>query len=153
MCAKSRKDSDKKNDAIDRPFDPEVLRRAADLAPQYRLVLEQEEDGFGATVFEMPNVYGFGETVDACIKETRELLESALAFMMESGEAIPLPSAEPKRTEQVNIRLTPDEKWQLEEAARRQGFRGVSDYVRSATLHDQGAAGRWTPTKKTSKKK
>jgi uncharacterized protein (DUF1778 family) len=37
-------------------------------------------------------------------------------------------------TEQINVRLTPEEKLLLEEMARSKGFRGISDFVRSASL-------------------
>jgi uncharacterized protein (DUF1778 family) len=45
-----------------------------------------------------------------------------------------MPASAGRRQRQLNIRLTEDENLRLEEAARRQGFRGVSDYVRFAAL-------------------
>jgi uncharacterized protein (DUF1778 family) len=54
--------------------------------------------------------------------------------MIESGQTPPAPASENKRTEQINVRLTPEEKLTLEEAARSKGYRGISDFVRSASL-------------------
>ena len=38
------------------------------------------------------------------------------------------------RTEQVNVRLTSEEKLLLEEAAKNKGSRGLSDFIRTTTL-------------------
>jgi len=54
--------------------------------------------------------------------------------MIENGQRMPVPESEEQRTEQINLRLTRSEKYRLEDSARRGGFRGVSDYVRSAAL-------------------
>src|SRR5690348_13510525 len=89
---------------LDRPFDPGVLKRARDLAVLYRLILEpNQEVGFLGTSIEMPLVFGDGKTPDACVRETREALVSAIATMLENGEAPPAPSTEEQRTEQVNV--------------------------------------------------
>lgn len=133
--SKSSSTRTRSKSALDRPFAPGVLKRAKDLAVKYRLILEPNHElGFMGTSIEMPLVFGDGKTPDACVKETREALVSAIATMLENGEAPPAPSSEELRTEQVNIRLTPREKLLLEEAARSKGFRGVSDFVRTTTL-------------------
>lgn len=128
----SRKKADR---SLDRPFHPATLDQARTIAFRYRLILEPHEElGFMGTSIEMPLVFGDGKTPDACVRETREALVSAIATMLEKGEAPPAPSTEELRTEQVNIRLTPREKLLLEEAARIKGFRGLSDFVRTTTL-------------------
>ena len=40
----------------------------------------------------------------------------------------------PKRTEQINVRLTADEKKSWTTAAKEQGFRGLPDFLRVITL-------------------
>ena len=65
---------------------------------------------------------------------TREALAVAVATLLEAGDVPPPPASEGKRTEQVNVRLTPEEKLLLEEAARSRGFRGLGDFVRSSAL-------------------
>jgi predicted RNase H-like HicB family nuclease len=136
MSVTSKKSSAKKavDQAIDRPFDPAILMRAKEMAPKYRLVIAKEDDGYSAHVLELPNVFGWGSTLARCEKETRELLVTMLAFMWERGEEPPTPAEENKRNEQVNVRLTAMEKMRLEEASRRQGFRGLSDYIRNKAL-------------------
>ena len=121
--------------AIDRAFDPAILRRAAELADSFKIVLEPDPDeGFVGRVLEAPQWVGLGKTPDACVRETREIAISALATMLERGEAPPTPASQNLRNEQINIRVTQEEKLILEEAARRKGFRGISDFVRSTTL-------------------
>jgi uncharacterized protein (DUF1778 family) len=61
--------------------------------------------------------------------------------VLESGKAPPSPASEDKRTEQVNVRLTKGEKFAFEDAASRQGYRGVSDFVRSAAMKEARSAG------------
>ena len=132
----SRKKHARKDELrLDRPFDPPILRRAREIASQYRIILEpNEEVGYMGNSIEMPNVWGDGKTPDACVRETREVLISVIATMLERGEVVPIPGNDEQRTEQVNIRVTPTEKRVLEEAARSKGFRGISDFVRSTTL-------------------
>jgi hypothetical protein len=75
-----------------------------------------------------------GKTPDNCVQATRQALTTAVATLLESGQIPPSPASEHKRSEQINIRVTPEEKLLLEEAARSRGFRGIGDYVRSTTL-------------------
>ena len=137
MSGKSKSSSRKKSDEshLRRAFQPGILKQAAELASQYRLILEPDEEvGFMGTSIEMPHVWGDGKTPDACVRETRDAIVSAIATLLEAGEAVPMPSNENQRTEQINIRVTPKEKLLLEEAARSKGFRGISDFVRATTL-------------------
>ena len=121
--------------AIDRPFAPRLLRRASELAKSYKIVLQSDPDeGFVGTPVEMPECVGVGRTPDRCVKQTREVLTTVLAFMLERGEVPPMPASQNVRQEQINIRVTSEEKLLLEEAARRRGFRGISDFVRSSSL-------------------
>jgi len=132
MSAKPKKSSKKL--AIDRPFDPAILCEARAIADAYHLILHFEDGEFYGRALEMPHVMNDGKTPDECVKNTRDILTTAIAFLMETGEPVPAPANEAKRTEQVNIRLTPEERLILEETARRRGFRGVSDFVRSVSL-------------------
>jgi hypothetical protein len=75
-----------------------------------------------------------GKTPDECVEATRDILTTAVAYMLEKGETPPAPASEQKRTEQINVRLTTQEKLMLEEAAHNKGFRGVSDFIRTAGL-------------------
>jgi predicted RNase H-like HicB family nuclease len=131
MSAKSVKSSSKK---IDRAFDPSILRRAREIAERYQIIIQKEGGEFYGRGLEMPGVMNDGKTAEQCLKMTRESLVTAVAYLLESGKNPPAPASENLRSEQINIRLTPEERVVLEAAARRKGFRGVSDFVRSASL-------------------
>jgi predicted RNase H-like HicB family nuclease len=129
--AKSKSSSKK---AIDRPFDPALLRRARDIVEGYQIILHFEDGLYYGRGLEMPTAMNHGKTPDQCVRATRDILTTAVAFMLESGQTPPSPASENKRTEQINVRLTPEEKLLLEDTARSKGFRGISDFVRSASL-------------------
>ncbi len=113
-------------------FDPAVWRRAKRVAATYRIVLEPAKNGLRASSIEMPTVVVHGATAEECLKEIKESLAIGVACMLEWGKTPPGTGG--RRTAQVNVRLTYDEKLRLEEAARDAGFRGLSDYVRHAAL-------------------
>jgi len=120
---------------LTRPFAAGVLARAKKLAGQYRLVIESDEDGgyVGSTV-EMPLVMGGGRTVPACVRDVLDATATAIATLLERGDSPPAPAREQRRDQQVNIRLTAEEKLRLEGRAAQAGFRSISDYVRAAAL-------------------
>ncbi len=118
---------------VDGPFDPGVLRRARAIVGDYRIILEPDEKlGYIGSSIELPTVFADGKSPDACVKATREALAVAVATMLETGKRPPVSRSQ--RTQQVNVRLTPDERLALEEAAGGLGFKGVSDFVRAAAL-------------------
>jgi predicted RNase H-like HicB family nuclease len=126
--------SAKRSKAIDRPFDPDILRRARRIANSYQIVLHYEDGEYYGRGLELPNVMNDGKTPDECVAATRDILTTAVAYMLETGETPPPPASDRKRTEQVNVRLTAEERMLLEEAASSKGFRGISDFVRAASL-------------------
>ena len=69
-----------------------------------------------------------------------DLMDVTFSTMMECGQRPPAAASSGKRDVQVNIRLTAQEKLRLSEAARRLGFKGVSDFVRLAALERTNAA-------------
>ncbi len=130
MSGKSRKSSK----TVDRPFHPAILRRAREIAQSYQIVIHFEDGEYYGRGLEMPHVMNDGKTPDECVKATREILTTAVAYLLENGQTPPAPASEHKRSEQINIRVTAEEKLLLEEAARNKGFRGISDFVRSTSL-------------------
>jgi len=121
--------------AIDRPFAPDVLSEAERVASTYAYVIEPntEDGGFVGYTLELPLVLGDGLTGLKCIASVHEATVFALATMLENRQAPPEGATSP-RSEQVNIRLTSMERLRIDHAARRAGFRSVSDFVRSAAL-------------------
>jgi predicted RNase H-like HicB family nuclease len=120
--------------AIDRPFDPKILKRAKVIADRYQVVLQFEEGEYFGRSLEMPLVMGDGKTADACVASVREALTVTIAYMLEEGQTPPPPASEQTRSQQVNIRLTASERAILEQTAHQRGFRGISDYMRHAAL-------------------
>jgi predicted RNase H-like HicB family nuclease len=119
---------------LNAPFDPKLLTEARMRAQAYTLLLSQEDGEFVGAWLEFPGVLASAKTRQAAHTQAIELLTSAIATMLEAGEALPLPAAEQQRTEQVNIRLTRLERTRLETFAKQQGFRSVSDYMRFSAL-------------------
>jgi predicted RNase H-like HicB family nuclease len=123
-----------KGKAVDRPFAPELLSEAEKIAKQYQVILSHEDDEWYGRGLELPHVFGDGRTPAECIASTREALVGAVAFLLEQAQRPPTPAREGTRTEQVNVRLTAEEKVVLETTARRKGFKGLSDFIRAAAL-------------------
>ncbi len=120
-----------------RPFDPAILARAKVIADDYEIVMWFEDGQWYAHGLEMPHTYGDGKTPAACISSVREGLVATVATMLEDGERPPAPARAGERTEQINVRLTASEKALLENRSRAGGFKGVSDYVRTAALTEK----------------
>ena len=142
--AKSKTSSPKTtstDEALERPFEDRHWNEAAKLAEGYRLILEPDgEGGYIGSAVEFQTVLARGATAQACIDSTRQALTVAAAAMLEAGQRPPAPASHKKRQVQINVRLSGDEKLLLEEAARRCGFKGVSDFVRTAALERASAA-------------
>lgn len=116
----------------DRPFDKTILGHARRIADRYRIVLQREHGGFMARSIEMPNVIVHGSSPNQCEKKVREALRLAVATMLEQGRMPPVEVN--KRSAQVNVRLTAQEKLLMAETAKREGFKGLSDFIRHLAL-------------------
>src|SRR5258708_5180040 len=96
---KSKNSPKKKLDPA-RPFDPEILKQATEIASRYRIIVRREEDGYYGEVLEMPGTWGDGDTPDACIASTMEGAIGMVAYKLENDEVPPPPAADGARTEQ-----------------------------------------------------
>ena len=130
MSVKSKKSAK----AIDRPFDADVTAKAKAIAQEYQVIVACEDGHWYGRGLEMPRVFGDGKTANQCIENTREALTAAVAYLLEEGQRPPTPATDGRRTMQVNVRLTAEEKALLEVTAQRKGFSGLSDYVRAAAI-------------------
>lgn len=138
MSVSSKKGSKKTNSKAVDAFDAKLWKQAAQIASGYRLIIEKEPEvgGYLGRSVEFPHVMADGPTIARCAAETLEAQTLAVATMLEKGERPPMSNRSDKRTAQINIRVTEEEKLRLEEASQRQGFRGISDYIRSAALKE-----------------
>jgi predicted RNase H-like HicB family nuclease len=130
MPTKSRKSAE----AVDRPFVPKVLAQAKTIARQYQVIVHCEDDWWYGRGLELPNILGDGRSVGQCVENTQEALAGYVAYLLEKGQKPPSPSREGTRTQQVNVRLTAEEKLILESTAKRKGFQGLSDFIRAAAV-------------------
>ena len=124
----------KKSEKLDRPFAKKFLDVAKKLVDKYEILLAEHDGEWYGRGLEMPGVFADGKTPDECIKNTREALLAAATHLLERGEPVPTPATTGKRTEQVNVRLTAEEKAILGATARSHGFRGTGDFIRSRAL-------------------
>lgn len=123
MSSKSKK--------LNREFDKKVLSNARKIVEKYEVIISHENDEWYGRGLEMPTVFGDGKTPDECVKNTKDALVATVAHLLEQGEVIPAPAGDGKRTEQVNVRLTTEEKVILVASARSNGFRGLGDFLRA----------------------
>ncbi len=65
----------------------------------------------------MPDVYGDGTTAAKAVENTIQGLIAAVAYMLEEGQRPPAPAREAVRSEQVNVRLTVEERQLFEAGA------------------------------------
>lgn len=120
-----------KSKKLNKAFDTKILADAQKIAEKYEIIMSSENGEWYGRGLEMPNVFGDGKTSDECIQNTREGLTSAVAYLLEQGEVVPSPASEGTRTEQVNVRLTKEERTILNASARSQGFHGLADFLRA----------------------
>jgi predicted RNase H-like HicB family nuclease len=126
-----------KSKKLNKKFEPRILANARKIAEKYEVILAFDDGEYFGRGLEMPNVFGDGKTPDECMQSTKEALVSTIAHLLEKGEPVPAPANEGKRTEQVNIRLTPEEKTILCATARTKGFQGLADFIRARALSPQ----------------
>jgi predicted RNase H-like HicB family nuclease len=115
-------------------FAASILKRAKEIVSEYQIIVTSEDGEWYGRGLEMPNVFGDGPTPAACVQNTRQALIATVAYMLEQNQTPPIPAKQGKRTTQVNVRLTAEEKAILEGTARRKGFEGLSDFLRAAAL-------------------
>ena len=121
---------------LNRPFKESVVRKAKKIVANYRIILERNERlGFIGSSVELPTVFADARMPDKCYRATQEALMVAVATMIECGQRPPQPASAKKRTVQVNVRLTSEEKLLLANAAVNLGFKGISDFIRNTALN------------------
>jgi len=118
------------------PFNKSLFDRAKTIVADYRITIEKHDRlGFVGSALELPTVFADAKTPEDCYEATQAALAVAVATMIESGQRPPEPVSAHKRSFQVNVRLTAEEKVLLSNAASNSGFRGISDFVRSTALN------------------
>lgn len=109
----------------------------AALIRSYTVLLEpQEQGGYRARTLELPFVVGFGDNVASSLDELYTSLEFTVTALAREGVEPPVPASRGLRSEQVNVKLTHREKAMITDAAKRSGFRSMSDFLRSLAMRE-----------------
>ena len=125
-----------KNEPLVISENPALDARAKEIASQYRILIDgPSSDGwYTGTAVEMLMVSGLGQTIQACYDRTLRNLTLGVRLMLEEGQKPPRPSQPTQRTEQLNLRVSGEEKLLITEAAREGGFAGASDFIRTTVM-------------------
>jgi predicted RNase H-like HicB family nuclease len=110
------------------------LERAKPIAERYQILLWKEDGEYCGRGVELPTVFGDGRTAAECVKTTREHLVIAVASYLQDGETPPSPATSGKRDQQINVRVSSEEKILLEAKASQHGAAGLSEYIRAVAL-------------------
>ncbi|MGD0540797.1 MAG: hypothetical protein ABSB33_04685 [Tepidisphaeraceae bacterium] len=98
------------------------------------MVISFEDGEYYGRGVELPFAFGDGKTVERCARNTREAFVAVVASLLQDGHAPPAPASEGKRDQQVNVRLSSEEKLLLETKAKQSGAAGISEYIRAVAL-------------------
>ncbi len=127
-----REKADKKD--LDRPFDAKIWKAACATAAEYQVIVSCDDGHWYGRGLELSNVFGDGPTPQKCLDSTREALAVAVAYLLEARKKPPTPARLGKRTQQVNVRLTAEERAMLAATAKKKGYQGISDFLRAVAL-------------------
>jgi predicted RNase H-like HicB family nuclease len=137
--SRSSKNSSKsgaKSKRLKQPFKESIVRKARKIVADYRIILERNDRlGYIGSSVELPTVFADAKTPEKCYRTVEDALMVAVATMIECGQRPPQPASAGMRTEQVNVRLTAEEKLLFSNAATNLGFKGISDFIRNTALN------------------
>jgi hypothetical protein len=150
MSRKSRRSSTASRATKAKGFDKALLARASDIVLGYRLMIERiGPDEFMGRSVELPGVVGFGSSHQRCIESTLRTQSYEVCTLLERGEPVPESVSSRRRTVQLNLRISPNEKQEMEQAALARGFRSISDFVREAALDASAKVERPAPRRRS----
>ena len=127
----------KKLTKLNKEFDTKILIKAKKITEKYEIILTQDDGEWYGNSIEMPNIFGDGKTPKECKKNTKEAITTVIAYLLEQKEIIPTPTNKEKRTEQINISLTYEEKNNLSAKASSHGYKNIADYIRAEVFTHQ----------------
>jgi len=119
---------------IGKKLDRRFVEQARPIAGQYQLVIWFEDGEYYGRGVELPYAFGDGKTIEECAANTRDAFVTAVAGYLQEGHTPPAPAREGKRDQQINIRLSSQERLLLEAKAQQAGTTGISEYIRAVAL-------------------
>jgi hypothetical protein len=78
--------------AIRRPFDTKTPNLARRIADSYQIVIRPEGRLYFGRGLELADAMNHGRTPNQCVRNTRAMLTTAVAYLLESGQSPPLPN-------------------------------------------------------------
>jgi predicted RNase H-like HicB family nuclease len=118
----------------DKKLDRRYVEQAIPIAEQYQLVIWFEDGEYFGRGVELPYAFGDGKTIEQCAANTRDAFITAVAGYLQDGRTPPAPAREGKRDQQINVRLSSQERLLLEAKAQQAGTTGLSEYIRAVAL-------------------
>lgn len=118
---------------------PPSMSEKSEIAEQsshYTRLIDAEGRTYVGRIRELPGVFASGQSREHCAKALEFALETTLLFYLRDGVTPPRMIDRNKRTEQVNIRLSPMERDSLAAESDRRGFRGLGDFIRAIALEN-----------------
>src|SRR5437016_7629243 len=115
---KSPRKRRKPEDDLRKPFARDILAKARKLARTYQVLIWFEDGEYYGRGLELPFTAADGKTPQECFENVGEAFVSTIALMLERGETPPRAASEAQRTEEVNVRMSVQERLRAEEAAR-----------------------------------
>lgn len=112
----------------------DVRKRATNLVQQYSIVMTTSVDNLYHVRFaEFAEISVSGTDIETCIVNLRDAGVTHVLQLLRDDKNVPRPLQNLTRREQVNVRLTSEEKVVIASAARKRGKR-ISDYMRARAL-------------------
>jgi len=114
---------------------PVIIRKAKRMAGTYKIeVRPNRESGFVGTIPGFATIVGRGRTREECLRDAQEALVAGIATMLHHGGCPLKPTPIDRKTELLNIRITPEDKGLLTKAANQLGFKRLSEFIRHAVM-------------------
>jgi len=112
-----------------------IFQKAVELARSYHIVVrESATGGFIANCAELPVSIHRDQAEDA-LKAARHAAEVGIATILEDGEEPPAPIEFHRRTEQVNVRMSVEDKRLIQKACEAKGISSLSEFFRRSTVN------------------
>jgi predicted RNase H-like HicB family nuclease len=123
-----------KNARTEDSFDGSLVDRAQAIARTYAATLKPDNSGgFVGSSVELPFVLARGRTKGECLANLEDETTHVVAMLLREGQVPPVVGGH-RRVAQINVRVSPRDKTEIESAARREGFQSISDFVRQIVL-------------------
>lgn len=115
---------------------PELVQRARDIVQNYSMFISpHSKKGFRGRSVEFPEILVHAPDRASCLKKLEQVLTQVVLTVLKDGGTVPRPS-DGRMTEQLNFKLTFDQKLLVENLASQRGFSGLSEFIRDLVIRE-----------------